>query len=132
MYVHSNLVRKNHFNSGLTKKKEPSGSYTQHVQINSANQLPNKKNAGIITAMSQSYQILSKENNSGRLPELLSENQALQFVRAIFAQEVRKVSDSVDTPELITATFRLIVQELKTVAAQKMNSATHSIFSGKK
>lgn len=82
--------------------------------------------------MSQSYQILSKENNSGRLPELLSENHALQFVRAMFAQEISRVADSLSTPELIATTFNLILQELRTVAAQKMNSATHSIFSGEK
>lgn len=81
--------------------------------------------------MSQSYQILSKENNQARLHELLSENQALQFVRAMLAQELQKLSQTLQTPELITATFTLLVQELRTHVAQKLHNTTQSIFSGK-
>ncbi len=78
--------------------------------------------------MSQTYQTLSKEGGQTKLEQLLLANQAMQFLMATSAQELRELSGELSAPVLELATFQYILQILKSIRTTQVNTKLTTVF----
>ncbi|NCS97587.1 MAG: hypothetical protein GW762_03290 [Candidatus Pacebacteria bacterium] len=82
--------------------------------------------------MTQTYQMISKENNASPLSELLFDQGVIQFMRSVIAQELNLVSEKLQDPALLSATFETIKSVLRTSRAAELTATLQSKFTGKK
>ncbi|NCN51324.1 MAG: hypothetical protein GW925_02620 [Candidatus Pacebacteria bacterium] len=76
--------------------------------------------------------MISKENNASPLSELLFDQGVIQFMRSVIAQELNLVSEKLQDPALLSATFETIKSVLRTSRAAELTATLQSKFTGKK